>query len=172
MTIKHSYTKQYFMPTRSKQTTLPQSTFANTSTTDSHQKTSLACARKTRTLPSLPSPSKSHGKLHGSGKTLFNPSPMATQQSKTTKTANYLQKRKRERPPQPPPHRQCGWHLRYTIYTTHPMNPDLDAVLTGTFEITSHSTSLDLVLLHAPNGRLISPIFKARLQQLINMYHS
>jgi len=40
----------------------------------------------------------------------------------------------------------------------------------GSFEITSHPTSLDLVLLHAPDGRLISPILKARLHKLANMY--
>jgi len=66
-----------------------------------------------------------------------------------------------------PPHRQCGWHPRYTSYTTHPINPDLDAVPTGRFEVTSHPPSLDSVLLHAPDGRLISPISKARLQKLI-----
>jgi hypothetical protein len=52
------------------------------------------------------------------------------------------------------------------------MNPDLDAVPTGAFEITSHPISLDTVLLHAPDGRLISPIPKARFHKLIIMYHS
>jgi hypothetical protein len=70
-----------------------------------------------------------------------------------------------------PPHRQCGWLSRYTTYTTHPSNPDLDDVPTGAFEITSYPTSLDSVLLHAPDGKLISPILKARLHQLTNMFH-
>jgi hypothetical protein len=61
---------------------------------------------------------------------------------------------------------------RHTTYTTHPINPDLDAVPTGKFKITSHPTSRDTVLLHAPDGSLISPILKARLNKLINMYHS
>ena len=90
------------MSTKSKRTTLQQSTFANTFTTASHQNTSLACVRKTRTHPSLPSPSKSRGKLHDSRKTLSDPSPTATQISKTTKTANYPIRRNRGRPPQPP----------------------------------------------------------------------
>jgi len=53
--------------------------------------------------------------------------------------------------------------LAYTTYTTHPINPDLDAVPTGSFVITSHPTSPDSVLIHAPYGRLISPILKSRL---------
>jgi len=50
------------------------------------------------------------------------------------------------------------------------MKPDLDAVPTGAFVITSHPTSLDSVLLHAPDGRLVSTITKARLHKLTNMY--
>ena len=73
-------------------------------------------------------------------------------------------------PPISPP-RLRGWHPQYTTYTTHLINLDLYAVPTGSFEITSHPTSLDSVLLHAPDGRLISPILKARLHKLTNMYH-
>jgi hypothetical protein len=81
-------------------------------------------------------------------------------------------KKKTRTPPPTPSHRQCGWNPRYTTYTTHPINLDLDAVPTGAFEITFHPTSLDTVLLHAPDGRLISPILKARLHKLINTCHS
>jgi hypothetical protein len=69
-----------------------------------------------------------------------------------------------------PPPRLRGWHPQYTTYTAHPINPDLDAYPTGSFEITSHPTFLDSVLLHAPDGRLISPILKARLHKLTNMF--
>jgi hypothetical protein len=71
--------------------------------------------------------------------------------------------------PTPPP-RLCGWHPQYTTYTTHPIIPDLDAVPTGSFVIASHTTSLDSVILHAPDGRLISPILKARLHKLTKIY--
>ena len=57
-----------------------------------------------------------------------------------------------------------------TTYTTHPINPDLDALPTGTFEITAHPTLLDTVLLHNPYGRLISIISKPRLCKLSNIY--
>ena len=40
----------------------------------------------------------------------------------------------------------------------------------GSFVIIFHPTSLDSVLLHAPDGRLISPILKARLHKLTMMY--
>ena len=73
--------------------------------------------------------------------------------------------------PPAPPRRQCGWHPRHTTYTTHSINPDLDAVPTGAFEITSHPTFLDTVLLHAPDGRLISTISKVRLKKLNSMYN-
>ena len=67
-------------------------------------------------------------------------------------------KKKTRTAPSTPPHRQCGWLPRHTTYTTHPINPDLDAVPTGTFEITAHPTLSYLVLLHASDGRLISTI--------------
>ena len=55
-------------------------------------------------------------------------------------------KKFKDGPPNSPAYRQCGWNSRHTTYTIHPVNPDLDAVPTGTFEITSHPTSLDSVL--------------------------
>jgi hypothetical protein len=81
-------------------------------------------------------------------------------------------KKKRRTAPPTPPHRQCGWLPCYITYTTYPINPDMDTVPTGAFEITSHPTSVDSVLLHAPDGRLISTITKARLRKLSNTYHS
>ena len=81
-----------------------------------------------------------------------------------------LKKKTRTAPPIPP-HRQCVWFPCHTTYNTHPINPYLDTVLTGAFEITSHPISLDLALLHAPDGRLISTITKARLHKLSNIYH-
>ena len=80
-----------------------------------------------------------------------------------------LRKKTRTASPTPPP-RLCGWHLQYTTYNPHPISPDLDAAPTGSFVITSHPTSLDSVLLHAPNGRLTSPILKAKLHKLAMMY--
>jgi len=47
----------------------------------------------------------------------------------------------------------------------------LDAVPTGTFENTAHPTSSDLVLLHAPDGRIISGIPKLRLRKLSKIFH-
>ena len=80
-----------------------------------------------------------------------------------------IRKIPRTEPPTPPP-RICGWHPQHTTYNTHPINPDLDAIPTGTFEVTTHPTSLDLVLIHDPDGRLISPISKARLTKLAKIY--
>jgi hypothetical protein len=80
-------------------------------------------------------------------------------------------KKKTRTVPPTPPHRQCGWLPRHTTYTTHPINPDLDAVPTGTFELTAHPNLSDLVLLHAPDGCLISTIPKLRLRKLSNIYH-
>jgi hypothetical protein len=74
------------------------------------------------------------------------------------KVSKQPNKKKTRTAPPTPPRRQCGWLPRYTTYTTHPLNPDLDAVPTRTFEITSHPNSSDSVLLHAPDGRLISPL--------------
>jgi hypothetical protein len=86
-----------------------------------------------------------------------------------TATKTPIRKKTRTEPPTPPP-RICGWHPQHTTYNTHPINPDLDAIPTGAFEVTTHPTSLDLVLVHAPNGRLISPISKARLTKLAKIY--
>ena len=69
-----------------------------------------------------------------------------------------------------PPHRLCGCFPRYTTYTTHPINPDLDAAPTRAVVITYHPTSLESVLLHVPDERLIPPITKARLHKLTIMY--
>jgi hypothetical protein len=80
------------------------------------------------------------------------------------------QKKTRTAPPTPR-HRQCGWLPRHTTYTTHPINPDLDAVPTGTFELTAHPALSNLVLLHAPDGRLNSTIPKLRLRKLSNTNH-
>jgi hypothetical protein len=75
----------YRIKTKSKQITSQRNICVSTFTLDSHQNTLLECARKTRTPPYLTSPSKSHGKLHGSRKTPSDPSPTETQQSRTTK---------------------------------------------------------------------------------------
>ena len=69
-----------------------------------------------------------------------------------------------------PPLRPCEWNSKHTTYTTQPSNPDLDAVPTGTFEFTRHPTSSESVLLHALDGRLISPITKPRLNKLKLVY--
>jgi hypothetical protein len=54
----------------------------------------------------------------------------------------------------------------------HPSyHPDLDALPTGTFELTAHPTSSDMVLLHALDGHLISIIPKPRLRKLSNIHH-
>jgi hypothetical protein len=82
-----------------------------------------------------------------------------------------LGKKTRTTPPTPPSC-PCGWHPQHTTYTTQPINPDLDAVPTGFFEITYYPTSLESMLLHMPNGRLISLIIKSRLHKLNMMYHS
>ena len=42
----------------------------------------------------------------------------------------------------------------------------MDAVPTRSFEISYHLTSPELVLLHAPDGRLIFPFPKSRLYKL------
>jgi hypothetical protein len=47
----------------------------------------------------------------------------------------------------------------------------MDALPTGTFEITAHPTLSDTVLLDDPYGRLISNITKPRLRKLSNIYH-
>jgi hypothetical protein len=80
-----------------------------------------------------------------------------------------LRKKTRTEPLIPPPH-PCGWRHQYTTYTTHQINPNLDAVPTGPFVLTTHPTSHESVLLHAPDGRLISAILKIRLQKLSTMY--
>ena len=79
---------------------------------------------------------------------------------------------KRERPLLPRRAANADARLpRHATYTTHPINPDLDAVPTGTFELTAHPISSDLVLLHAPDGRLISTIPKAKIRKLLNTYY-
>jgi hypothetical protein len=64
--------------------------------------------------------------------------------------------------PLPQPH---GWHPKHTTFTTIPINPDLDAAPTGYYEITHHPTSRANALIHAPDGRLITAITKAKLQK-------
>ena len=80
-----------------------------------------------------------------------------------------LHKKTMSTPPTPPP-RPCGWHPQHTIYTTHPINPGLGVVPVGSFVITSHPKSRDMVLLHAPDIRFISPILKYILHKLTMMY--
>jgi hypothetical protein len=58
----------------------------------------------------------------------------------------------------------------HTTFTTHPTNPDLDAIPTESFVITFHPTSQYSGLLYATDGRLISPILKARLHKLTMIY--
>ena len=82
-----------------------------------------------------------------------------------------LQKINYNGPTTPHPYRPCKWLPRYATYSIHLIKPDLDAVPMGVFKITFHPTSLDPALLHAPDERLISPIMKARLHKLTNMYH-
>jgi hypothetical protein len=82
------------------------------------------------------------------------------------KTSKLPRKKKTRTASPTPPHRQCGWHPRHITYTIHPINPDLDVLPTGTFEITAYPTLSDTVLLHDPYGRLISTIYKPRLRKL------
>jgi hypothetical protein len=65
-------------------------------------------------------------------------------------------KKVRASPPASPEQPE-GWHPRHTTFTTKPINQDLDAIPTGAFEITYHSTNNHEILLHAPDGRLIPP---------------
>ena len=51
-----------------------------------------------------------------------------------------------------------------------PINPDLDAAPVGRYEITHHPTNRAGALIHAPNGRLISAMTKAKLHKLKNLY--
>jgi hypothetical protein len=87
------------------------------------------------------------------------------------KISKLPRKKKTITAPPTPPHCQCGWLPRHTTYTTHPINSDMDALPTGTFEITAHPTLSDTVLLYGPYGRLISTITKPRLRKLSNIYH-
>ena len=80
--------------------------------------------------------------------------------------------RKKVRTAPPAPKQQPrGWHPTHTTFTTSPINPDLDAIPTATYEITQHPTNHSGILLHAPDGRLITTITKARLQKLANLYN-
>ena len=79
-------------------------------------------------------------------------------------------KKIRTTPPTPPKLPE-GWHPRFTAFTTTPINPDLDAIPTGAYEITHHPNNTNDALLHTPNGRLITIIKKARLQKLNLLYN-
>jgi len=79
-----------------------------------------------------------------------------------------LSKEKRTAP-SAPPLRTGGWRPKHTTFTTIPINPDLDAIPTGTYKITHHPTSQSEALLYAPDGRLITKLTKARLQKLKSM---
>ncbi len=87
-------------------------------------------------------------------------------------TATKAPKRKKTRTSPPlPPKQPEGWHQRHTTFTTKPINPDLDATPTGTFEITHNPTNNNKILLHALDGRLVTTMTKARFQKL-NIVHS
>jgi hypothetical protein len=76
------------------------------------------------------------------------------------------------RPAPPAPEQQPqGWHPKHTTFTTSPINPELYAIPTAIYEITQHPTNHNEILLHAPDGRLITTITKARLQKLTNLYN-
>jgi hypothetical protein len=100
---------------------------------------------------------------------------LTTPSGKTTidkYNATKAPKRKKTRTTPPlPPKQPEGWHPRHTTFTTKPINPDLDATPTGTFEITHHPTNNNEILLHAPDGRLISTMTKTRLQKF-NILHN
>ncbi len=68
-----------------------------------------------------------------------------------------IRKKTRTYPPIPPKQLE-GWHPRHTTFTTQPINPNLDAIPTGAFEITRHPTNNNEALLHDPNGRLVIKI--------------
>jgi hypothetical protein len=87
-----------------------------------------------------------------------------------TTTKALTRKKTRTSPPLPPVHPK-GWHPRHTTYTTKPINPDIDAIPTGVFEITHHPANKNEILLHAPNGRLITTMTKPRLEKL-NILHN
>jgi len=80
-----------------------------------------------------------------------------------------LSKKKQTTPSIPFP-KSGGWRSKHTSFTTTPINPDLDVVPTGNYEITHHPTNKLEALLHAPDGRLITKLHKARLQNLKNVY--
>ncbi len=99
-----------------------------------------------------------------------------TTPSGKTKIENYnttkAPQRKKTRTSPPAPQQQpMGWHPRYTSFTTKPINPDLDAIPTGAYKITHHPINTHEALLHAPDGRLIKTIAKARLHKL-NILHN
>jgi hypothetical protein len=68
--------------------------------------------------------------------------------------------------PPVPKQKPRGWHPKHTTFTTTPINPNLDVGPTATYEITQHPTNHEEILLHAPDGRLITTLTKARLQKL------
>ena len=64
----------------------------------------------------------------------------------------------------------CGWRPKHITFTTTQINPNLNAVPSGIYEITHHPTSQTEALICAPVDRLITKLTKARLQKLKNMY--
>jgi len=63
-----------------------------------------------------------------------------------------------------------GWHPKHTTFTTKPINPDLDSVSTGSFQITRHFSNDIEVLLHALDESQLTRMAKARLQKLNALY--
>jgi len=113
-----------------------------------------------RMFPSYPYHSRSHGSQHVYPKKIYLPRPAGSKQSTTIHET---------KPPIPHPQTK-GWHLIHTTYTTTPINPVLDSAPTRSFEITRHPTNDNEVLLHVPDGRLLTRMRKARLQKLIAIY--
>jgi hypothetical protein len=68
-------------------------------------------------------------------------------------------------PPITPPRTQ-EWHPTHTIFTTSPINPDLDAIPTGSYKITHHLITKDEILPHAQDDRLLNTLPKYTFLQL------
>ena len=99
---------------------------------------------------------------------------LTTPSGKTTidnyNTSKAPKRKKPRTSPPAPPQQPVGWHPLYTTFTTKPINPDLDAIPTGAYEITHHPSNTNEALLHAPDGRLITTITKARLRKLNTLH--
>jgi hypothetical protein len=80
-----------------------------------------------------------------------------------TQNKTPIRKKMRTPPPLPPPQTK-GWHPKHTTFNTKTINPDLVSAPTGSFEITRHPTNDNEVLLHSPDGTLLTRMTKARLK--------